>query len=363
MKPIIESRKLIPPHQFGFRESHSTIDQVHRITDIIESTLEKKKICCSIFLDVAQAFDTVWHEGLKCKLKRTLPKQFYEILKSYISERYFRVKCEDEYSELKTINAGVPQGSVLGPILYLLYTHDIPLSEETKLATFADDTAILAVGDTVAEATNKLQRSINAVSNWTKKWRIKLNEAKSAHVNFTNKKVNSIPIVINSKQVPYANTAKYLGMTLDTKLRWKEHVKKKKEELNLKYRKMYWLLGRHSELTTHNKLLLYRQILKPVWTYGIQLWGCAKKTNVKIIQTFQNKVLRNIVNAPWYVRNEDLHKDLKMDQVKDVIAEHATKHDLRLRLHKNPEIRRMLSNPTAERRLQRTKPMDLVIAT
>jgi hypothetical protein len=75
---------------------------------------------------------------------------------------------------------------------------------------------------------------------------------------------------------------------------------------------MYWLMGRRSVLTTHNKLVLYKQILKPVWTYGIQLWGCTKPSNIAIIQRFQNKVLRAIVNAPWYVRNADLHRDLKM---------------------------------------------------
>lgn len=229
MKPIIEDRKLIPAHQFGFREKHSTIEQVHRITNTIEHTLETKKICSGIFLDVAQAFDRVWHAGLEYKLKRDLPRQYYEILKSYLTGRQFRVKNEGEYSELKNISAGVPQGSVLGPILYLLYTRDIPLSEETIMGTFADDTAILAVGDNIVEATHKLQRTINTVNNWMKKWRIKLNETKTVHVNFTNKYVIWIPIVINSKQIPYANTAKYLGMTLDAKLKWKEHVKMKKK--------------------------------------------------------------------------------------------------------------------------------------
>jgi hypothetical protein len=74
--------------------------------------------------------------------------------------------------------------------------------------------------------------------------------------------------------VLYANTAKYLGMTLDTKLRWKEHIKKKCDELNIKFWKMYWLLGRNSELSVHNKLTLYKQVIRPVWSYGIQLWGC-----------------------------------------------------------------------------------------
>lgn len=174
----------------------------------------------------------------------------------------------------------------------------------------------MTTAGSIEEATNNLQRAINTVSNWTKKWKIKLNQAKSIHVNFTNRKVNRIPIKIDFKQVPYANSAKYLGMTLDAKLRWKEHVKKKKEELHIKYRKLYWLLEKNSELTISNKLLLYRQIIKLIWMYGIQLWGCTKKTNVNIIQTFQNKVLRCIVRAPWYIRNDDLHRDLRNTSMK-----------------------------------------------
>lgn len=357
LKPIIEERNLIPSHQFGFREKHSTIEQVHRITDVIEKSLESKQICSTIFLDVAQAFDKVWHQGLEFKLHRDLPEQFFQILKSYISERHFRVKYENEYSQLKKITAGVPQGSVLGPILYLLYTRDIPITEAT-MATFADDTAILATAKNINDSTSKLQKATNLICNWTKKWRIKLNEAKSIQVNFTNLKVNHIPIMINSMVVPHANTAKYLGMTLDAKLRWKEHIKKKREELNIKFRKMHWLLGRQSELAIHNKLLLYKQILKPVWTYGSQLWGCAKKTNIKIIQTVQNKILRCIVNAPWYIRNDNLHRDLKIELVVDQIKHHATKHLQRLHQHENLDIRCMLIT-TPTRRLQRIKPLDL----
>lgn len=108
LKPIIEERKLIPPHQFGFREKHSTIEQIYRITNKIEEALENKKICSSIFLDVAQAFNRVWHRGLEYKLQRDLPKQFFQILKSYISDRYFRIKYGQEYSNIKRVKAGVP---------------------------------------------------------------------------------------------------------------------------------------------------------------------------------------------------------------------------------------------------------------
>jgi hypothetical protein len=77
----------------------------------------------------------------------------------------------------------------------------------------------------------------------------------------------------------------------------------------VKFRKIYWLLGRNSELSVHNKLILYKQVIRPVWSYGIQLWGCASDSTIQMIQRYQNKVLICILNAPWYVRNSDLHCD------------------------------------------------------
>jgi predicted GIY-YIG superfamily endonuclease len=95
----------------------------------------------------------------------------------------------------------------------------------------------LAEGHSIEEATGKEQSAIDKVNIWTKRWRIKLNEAKSVHVNFTNKKVNYLPVSINQQIIPHENSAKYLGMTLDAKLRWKVHIKKKREELKQKFRK------------------------------------------------------------------------------------------------------------------------------
>jgi hypothetical protein len=360
LKPIIEEKKLIPDHQFGFRQMHSTIDQVHRISDVIEQALEDKKICSAVFLDVAQAFDKVWHEGLILKLQNLLPMQYVDVLKSYISERLFRVKHKEEYSQIKEIKAGVPQGSVLGPILYLLYTSDIPHMDNAVVATFADDTALVSVNNDIVSSTNALQLASDKLVSWTKKWRIKLNEQKSTHINFTNKKISQIlPLYINGTKVPYANTAKYLGMTLDTKLKWKEHLKKKRAELGLKYRDYYWLIGRHSKLSIFNKTLIYNQILKPVWLYGIQVWGCASDSNITPIQTFQNIVLRNIVNAPWYVRNSDIHRDLRVATVKEEISKYAAKHKDRLQRHQNPEALQLLNNENHLRRLKRKKPFDL----
>jgi hypothetical protein len=119
---------------------------VHRITNINENELEEKEVCSAFFLEVAQAFDNEWHDGLNHKLRIILPKQYTEILESYLTERFFRIKQGDAYSELKEIKAGVPQGSVLGPLLYLLYTSDLPKFENSITVTIADDTAILEVG-------------------------------------------------------------------------------------------------------------------------------------------------------------------------------------------------------------------------
>jgi hypothetical protein len=160
----------VPTHQFGFRNNHSTIDKVHRITDVIEKTFESKRVCSTVFLDVVQAFDRVWHNGLLHKLRSTLPDHYYRLLESYITNRHFRVKHEDSYSELKFIKAGVPQGSVLGPVLYLLYINDLLTTLYSTTATFADNTAVVAVGESNENLTKKLQSVLNKIAIWTKKW-------------------------------------------------------------------------------------------------------------------------------------------------------------------------------------------------
>ncbi|CAA9999210.1 unnamed protein product [Nesidiocoris tenuis] len=356
---VVAERKLIPAHQFGFRHKHSTIDQVHRITYIIEQALENKKVCSAVFLDVSQAFDRVWHKGLNYKLKKLLPAQYAEIMQSYLSDRFFRIRYENACSGATRIQAGVPQGSVLGPLLYVLYTSDLPEREENTLATFADDTAILAVGETNYDTIPKLERSLKNLQNWTTKWRIKMNEMKSVHVDFTNKRIDYLPLRLNAQVIPHANEAKYLGITMDARLRWKHHIKKKKVELTAKFRKMYWLIGRKSKLSIQNKLTLYNQVLKPVWTYGAQLWGCTAPSNREIIQRFQNNVLRSIVDAYRYTRNARLHLELKVPLVDEVIRNQALAHQKRLIGHVNEEAVQLLDVDGLVRRLKRTKPHDL----
>jgi len=137
---ISEINKIIPNSQYGFRTHHFTIHPLHRLIDAISSSLEQKKYCSGVFLDVAQAFDKVWHNGLLHKLKTNFPAPYYLILKSYLTHRSFQVNLNNSISNQFMINAGVPQGSDLSPLLYLIYTADIPTTSYTILNTFADDT-------------------------------------------------------------------------------------------------------------------------------------------------------------------------------------------------------------------------------
>lgn len=155
----------------------------------------------------------------------------YDILYSYLKERYFQVKYEDEITGLHLIKAGVPQGSVLGPILYLLFTSDLPTDNKVYTATFADDTAILAVYSDPVFAADQLQENLNKIQTWTKKWKIKLNESKSSHIVFTKCHSDCPQISLNNAPVSTVDTVKYLGLHMGKGLTWKTHIWKKRKHL------------------------------------------------------------------------------------------------------------------------------------
>lgn len=359
LKAIIDKREIIPEHQFGFRNKHGTIEQVHRLVNKINKDLNAKRYCSTAFLDISQAFDKVWHKGLQYKLKTYLPHPHFQLLKSYLSDRHFLVKQGQEYTDLHPIQSGVPQGSVLGPTLYLIYTADLPTTRLTTVATFADDTAVLSSHLDPILASRNLQDNLNMIQDWFKKWRIKANESKSTHVTFTMRKETCPPVTINNCQLPQANDAKYLGMHLDRRLTWQKHIFTKRKQLGLKLSQMYWIIGRKSQLSLENKILLYKAILKPVWTYGIQLWGTASDSNIAILQRFQNKVFRMIVDAPYYVPNSVIQHDIPVTSVSAEIKQFSENYNKRLRNHPNTLAKSLLENPNESRRLQKFTPADL----
>jgi hypothetical protein len=168
------------------------------------------------------------------------------------------------------------------------------------------------------------------------KWRLKANGSKSTHVTFTTCRVTCPPVHICNEQLPQAEEVKYLGLHLDRRLTWHKHIFAKRKNLRIPLTKLYWLLGRKSRLSMSNKLLLYKVILKPIWTYGIQLWRSDSTSNIEILERFQSKALCMIADAPWYVPNVILRQDLQIPSVKEEIRRFSTQYSSRLQTSQHP---------------------------
>ena len=352
ISPIMKSRNILPDHQFGFRECHSTIEQVNRITNEVRRAFEEKQYCSAIFLDVAQAFDKVWHTGLIFKLKQIFPEPIFNILNSYLCNRKFKIVQNEYLSGEYKINAGVPQGSVFGPTLYLIYTADLPTDNNVLTSTFADDTAILSRHRDPARASFILNSHLNKLQRWLANWRIVVNESKSTHITFTLCQKTCPIVFLNGTPIPQTTTVKYLGIHLDRRLTWLNHIKCKKQQLQLKFLELYWLLNYRSKLSIEHKTLIYKAILKPIWQYGAQLWCKASASNVALIQTSQSKILRSITNAPRFIKNEVIQKDLNLPPVHLEISKIRQKYLLKLATHPNNSAKNLL-NINFDSRLKR----------
>uniref|UniRef100_A0A6M2DQF2 Putative rna-directed dna polymerase from mobile element jockey n=1 Tax=Xenopsylla cheopis TaxID=163159 RepID=A0A6M2DQF2_XENCH len=350
-----EESSWLPNYQFGFRKNHSTTQQCNRITNTILEGLNKKQYNIAVFLDVHQAFDKVWHADLKQKIKSTFPR-YFQILNSYLNNRKFYISIRNDSSNLKPINCGVPQGSVLSPLLYNLFTSDMPSNPVLTTCTFADDIAIVSNHENIQMANYHLQNYLSELEVWLKKWNMEVNVDKSQHLIVSLRPHNNPPLFLSNNPIPIKDSVKYLGLHLDCKLNWKTHIMKKKKQIELKMKNLNWLLGRSSKLSLDNKVLLYKTIIIPIWTYGIELWGCASKSNIQIIQRTQNKILRTLTNAPWYVPNFILHNDLNIQTVQDVIISRSTNYHTKLEVHTNSIISEL---PQPTRRLKRKWPCDL----
>lgn len=129
---------------------------------------------------------------------------------------------------------------------------------------------------------------------------------------------------------------------MNKKLTWREHIAKKRKQIDLTFKQLYWLLGRQSPLSLENKVLVYKVAIKPIWTYGIELWGCASNSSIAILQRCQSQILRTMADALWYISNFTLHSDLGIPFIKDVLQERSAKHYDRIEVHHNALLQPLL---------------------
>src|SRR5436190_1429594 len=270
---FIDSSGIIPPHQFGFRSKHSTVHQVLRISESIVRGFELRKHSVAAFLDISQAFDKVWHDGLLHKLSKFgFPLYIKNIIKSFLHNRTFTVKIISSTSTHRAVNAGVPQGSVLGPLLFNIYLSDMPVPLDSTLALYEDDTAILVQNSSLEEAITNLQTSIDTLSFWFDQWRFSLNPTKCETKIFSLRKYNHPPTIqINDEEIqwnPDDSAVKYLGVFLDKKLNWNFHVNNRLNQAYARLSQLYPLINRKSKLKVSCAKLIYKSILRPLMMYA-----------------------------------------------------------------------------------------------
>lgn len=326
----INKNNLIPTFQFGFRPGHNTNLSLCKIVQDILQGYNKKQCTVMLLLDIEKAFDTVWHNGLIYKLKNhcKLPPFLVSLIKSYLFDRNIVVRVNTSLSPPRRLSAGVPQGSILSPILYNLYTSDIPAHPTTNLLLYADDTTIYGQSFYAQTATQKVRYHLDRLTDYYKKWKIKINENKTETVTFHRKFTNIKTITklkLNDKQVKQTSTAKFLGVTLDTRLSFAPHLTDAINRAYAALSKLYPLVNRRSKLTTDNKLTIYKTILRPIMTYACVSWNIISDTQCKRLQTTQNKMLRLLTNSSRYISIAELHRLSRTQMVREYIEECSQK--------------------------------------
>ncbi|KFM60622.1 RNA-directed DNA polymerase from mobile element jockey, partial [Stegodyphus mimosarum] len=250
-------------------------------------------------LDVAKAFDRVWHEGLIYKLMNfNFSKELVLMIYSFIRERSFFVSVGKDTSSRHRLAAGVPQGSILGPLLYVLYVADFPkegITTNQYLGCYADDTAIAAKSIRPDQAVMHLQELIPSTENWCIRWRISINASKSKLLivrrTHTRKEINA-KLILFGTEMPIVKHASYLGIVLNEKLTWKHHINTIKGKAIAALTSLVPLLGSQSKLDLAKKGHLYIAVIRPILTYASPAWATYTKKDVQKLQIFQNKALR-----------------------------------------------------------------------
>lgn len=343
IKDHCNSHNILPNEQFGFRNKHSTSHQLLRAVNTISAGFNNYMRTGAVFLDIARAFDKVWHTGLLYKLiTLKFPPHLIFIIKSYLENRKFRVRVGSLLSDYFSIQAGTPQGALLSPILYNIYTHDIPNPPHIYLHLFADDTALLTQSKQTQTIINRLQKALNTIEKYCHTWKIAINTKKTQAMIFKRKRSHnnhpSQKLKFFNDPLPWQTSAKYLGVILDETLSYKQHVETLLDKHNKRIHTTYALINRNSQLSLKNKMLIYKTIIRPLLTYACPIWANTVKTRLTRLEATQSKTLRMITNSPWYIRNEFIRSDLKIPSLLTFIEKLASKFFNSISSHPNPLI-------------------------
>ena len=310
---FLERNKIIFDRQFGFQRNHSTNDNLICLTEAIREKLDQSEFSCGVFLDLQKAFDNVDHNILLKKLEhygfRGISGKW---IKSYLCNRKQFVSVDNTPSKSMSISYGVPQGSVLGPLFFLLYINDLQnCLKYGKSYIFADDTAIVVSHKKLKSLKKRLNIDLKLLHNWLCSNKIGLNVSKTETILFRHpkKKVDyDLKLKLHGKRLCLSQKTKYLGIHIDEHLSWKTHC----DEVAKKLRRANGILSklRHF-LPLRTMVQIYHALFQSHVNYGIQVWAQNLPKNNRI-QTLQKIAIRLMTHSPPHTPSLPIFRQLNI---------------------------------------------------
>ena len=313
--------KILFPFQHGFQAGHSTSMSLLTIQDNISNVIDKKEFSIGVFLDVAKAFDTIDHDILLAKLEnmgiRGLNLDWF---RSYLLDRNQLVICRGKASKLKTIKYGVPQGSILGPLLFLLFINDLPNSSSlVNFILFADDSNLFLSHKSYDTLFKLANTELQKVTAWFKSNKLSLNVTKTNFIVFCSHRKH-IPsqkgkILINDNPIPQVSSVKFLGIHLDQHLTWNNHI----SEIAKKLSKNVGILYRIAHLLpTSVRINIYYSLIHPFLSYCNVVWASNYTNRLKRLIILQKKAIRIIAGKSSRAHSHSLFQHFKILQLEKI---------------------------------------------
>ena len=300
LNDFITKHQILENNQYGFRKKHSTSHGITHLHETILESIEKKKVCVALFIDLKSAFDTIDHQILEQKLDHYgVRGKALKLLSSYLKNRKQFIKAGDIESAILLVLCGVPQGSVLGPLLFIIYINDIVTCSELGTLLFADDAVLTTSHDSLKYLERKFNAEIRKMHRWFITNKLTLNLKKTKFMIFSTKrkkkaKENKFRININRYCIKQVSEMKYLGVILDNKLNWHNHI----QFLCTKLAKAAGIIYKIRNRAPQSVLkLLYHSLVGTYLRYGIISWGSAKTTALSKLRSLQNKVVHYITQS------------------------------------------------------------------
>ena len=306
---------IISERQAAYLKGDSTMSQLLYIVHFIRTNWGKKNIVQGAFLDISAAFDKVWHKGLLAKLNQIgISGNLIDLFASYLINRKQCVVIDGVKSDLVEIKAGVPQGSRLGPLLFVIFINDIVNDIESEILLFADDTTLLASGKDPAETSEILNRDLKKISTWANNWKVTFNPKKSKDMIFSNKMLNnSPPLIFNETTIDRVNLHKHLGIFLTSNLDWSYQI----NQSCLKANRKLAVLRSVKYLKRKTLDLLFKVTVRSVIDYALPIYGNNLKiTDLNRLEQLQYNAAKLVTGALHFTGRDKLNEELGWETIK-----------------------------------------------